>query len=158
MPTGACRPARCRPQQLIFNANSRRAARWADLRDADSASAACRRRCAAATCGAPSWMAPIAAGGSERKLIVQELERATGWEPGINQGLRSPRHQHNAGVDEAQAGRWPQAERLFGEAIRRSQTSHELDRKRTQPWRTGNETRQLRICCTQPISRIARRQ
>jgi len=36
---------------------------------------------------------------------------------GINQGLRSPASLHNAGVDEAQAGRWPQAERLFGEAI-----------------------------------------
>ena len=36
---------------------------------------------------------------------------------GINQGLRSPESLHNAGVDEAQAGRWPQAERLFGEAI-----------------------------------------
>ena len=37
---------------------------------------------------------------------------------GINQGLRSPASLHNAGVDEAQADRWPQAERLFGEAIR----------------------------------------
>ena len=36
---------------------------------------------------------------------------------GINQGLRSPTSLHNAGVDEANAGRWPQAERLFGEAI-----------------------------------------
>ena len=36
---------------------------------------------------------------------------------GINQGLRSPASLHNAGVDEANAGRWPQAERLFGEAI-----------------------------------------
>ena len=36
---------------------------------------------------------------------------------GINQGLRSPASLHNAGVDEAQAGRWPQAEHLFGEAI-----------------------------------------
>ena len=36
---------------------------------------------------------------------------------GINQGLLSPASLHNAGVDEAQAGRWPQAERLFGEAI-----------------------------------------
>ena len=36
---------------------------------------------------------------------------------GINQGLRSPASLHNAGVDEAKAGRWPQAERLFGEAI-----------------------------------------
>ena len=36
---------------------------------------------------------------------------------GINQGLRSPASLHNAGVDAAQAGRWPQAERLFGEAI-----------------------------------------
>jgi len=36
---------------------------------------------------------------------------------GINQGLRSAASLHNAGVDEAQAGRWPQAERLFGEAI-----------------------------------------
>ncbi|MCB4389113.1 pentapeptide repeat-containing protein [Synechococcus sp. MU1617] len=36
---------------------------------------------------------------------------------GIGQGLRSPAALHNAGVDEAQAGRWPQAERLFGEAI-----------------------------------------
>ena len=36
---------------------------------------------------------------------------------GIDQGLRSPASLHNAGVDEALAGRWPQAERLFGEAI-----------------------------------------
>ena len=36
---------------------------------------------------------------------------------GIDQGVRSPASLHNAGVDEAQAGRWPQAERLFGEAI-----------------------------------------
>ena len=36
---------------------------------------------------------------------------------GINPGLRSPASLHNAGVDEANAGRWPQAERLFGEAI-----------------------------------------
>ena len=36
---------------------------------------------------------------------------------GINQGLRSPASLHNAGVDEAQAGRWSQAEHLFGEAI-----------------------------------------
>ena len=36
---------------------------------------------------------------------------------GIDQGLRSPASIHNAGVEEAQAGRWPQAERLFGEAI-----------------------------------------
>ena len=36
---------------------------------------------------------------------------------GINQGLRSPASLHNAAVDEANAGRWPQAERLFGEAI-----------------------------------------
>ena len=37
---------------------------------------------------------------------------------GINEGLRSPASLHNAGVDEANAGRWPQAELLFGEAIR----------------------------------------
>ena len=36
---------------------------------------------------------------------------------GVNAGLRSPASLHNAGVDEANAGRWPQAERLFGEAI-----------------------------------------
>ena len=36
---------------------------------------------------------------------------------GINQGLRSPASLHNAGVDEANAGRWAQAEGLFGEAI-----------------------------------------
>ena len=36
---------------------------------------------------------------------------------GINEGLRSPASLHNAGVDEANAGRWPQAERLFGKAI-----------------------------------------
>ena len=36
---------------------------------------------------------------------------------GIGQGLLSSTSLHNAGVDEAQAGRWPQAERLFGEAI-----------------------------------------
>ena len=37
---------------------------------------------------------------------------------GIDQGLRSAASLHNAGVDEAQAGRWPQAEHLFGEAIK----------------------------------------
>ena len=36
---------------------------------------------------------------------------------GIIQGQRSPASLHNAGVDEANAGRWPQAERLFGKAI-----------------------------------------
>ena len=36
---------------------------------------------------------------------------------GLNQGLRSSASLHNAGVDEAQAGRWPHAEQLFGEAI-----------------------------------------
>ena len=36
---------------------------------------------------------------------------------GINQDLRSPALLHSAGVDEANAGRWPQAERLFGEAM-----------------------------------------
>ena len=36
---------------------------------------------------------------------------------GISQGLRNPASLHNAGVDEANAGRWPQAERLFREAI-----------------------------------------
>ena len=36
---------------------------------------------------------------------------------GLKQGLRSSASLHNAGVDEAQAGRWPQAELLFGEAI-----------------------------------------
>ena len=36
---------------------------------------------------------------------------------GITPGLRSLASLHNAGVDEANAGRWPQAERLFGEAI-----------------------------------------
>ena len=36
---------------------------------------------------------------------------------GINQGLRSSASLHNAGVEEANAGRWPQAEQLFGEAI-----------------------------------------
>ena len=36
---------------------------------------------------------------------------------GINQGLLHPASLHNAGVDEANAGRWPQAERLFAEAI-----------------------------------------
>ena len=36
---------------------------------------------------------------------------------GIDQGLRSAASLHNSGVDEAQAGRWPQAEHLFGEAI-----------------------------------------
>ena len=37
---------------------------------------------------------------------------------GINKGLRSPASLHNAGVDEANAGRWPQAEHLFQEAIK----------------------------------------
>ena len=36
---------------------------------------------------------------------------------GIEQGLRSAASLHNTGVDEAQAGRWRQAERLFGDAI-----------------------------------------
>ena len=36
---------------------------------------------------------------------------------GIGQGHRSPPSLHNAGVDEARAGRWVQAERLFGQAI-----------------------------------------
>ena len=36
---------------------------------------------------------------------------------GISQGLLSSSSLHNAGVDEAEAGRWPQAEHLFGEAI-----------------------------------------
>lgn len=36
---------------------------------------------------------------------------------GIGQGVLSSLSLHNAGVDEAEAGRWPQAERLFGEAI-----------------------------------------
>ena len=37
---------------------------------------------------------------------------------GIGQGHRSSASLHNAGVDEAQAGRWVQAERLFGQAIK----------------------------------------
>ena len=36
---------------------------------------------------------------------------------GIGQGLLSSSSLHNAGVDEAEAGRWAEAERLFGEAI-----------------------------------------
>ena len=36
---------------------------------------------------------------------------------GIGQGHRSSASLHNAGVDEAQAGRWIQAENLFGQAI-----------------------------------------
>ena len=36
---------------------------------------------------------------------------------GIDQGVLSSISLHNAGVDEAEAGRWPQAERLFREAI-----------------------------------------
>ena len=46
---------------------------------------------------------------------------------GINQGLRSPASLHNAGVDEANAGRWPQAERLFGKAI-------QADPEQTMSW------------------------
>jgi len=55
---------------------------------------------------------------SGSQLSPGALER-THWlgARGINQGLRSPASLHNAGVDEAQAGRWPQAERLFDEAI-----------------------------------------
>jgi len=61
---------------------------------------------------------------------------------GINQGLRSPASLHNAGVDEANAGRWPQAERLFGEAI-------QADPEQAMSWITrglsrgqqGNETK-----------------
>ena len=36
---------------------------------------------------------------------------------GIDQGLLRSSSLHNAGVDEAEAGRWPQAEHLFGQAI-----------------------------------------
>ena len=46
---------------------------------------------------------------------------------GINQGQRSPASLHNAGVDEANAGRWPQAERLFGKAI-------QADPEQTMSW------------------------
>ena len=55
---------------------------------------------------------------SGSQLIPGALDRSH-WlgARGINQGLRSPASLHNAGVDEAQAGRWPQAEHLFGEAI-----------------------------------------
>ena len=61
---------------------------------------------------------------------------------GINEGLRSPASLHNAGVDEANAGRWPQAERLFGEAI-------QADPEQAMSWITrglsrgqqGNETK-----------------
>ena len=51
----------------------------------------------------------ISPGGLERSYWLGTI--------GIDQGLRSPASIHNAGVEEAQAGRWPQAERLFGEAI-----------------------------------------
>ena len=61
---------------------------------------------------------------------------------GINQGQRSPASLHNAGVDEANAGRWPQAERLSGEAI-------QADPEQTMSWiarglsrgQQGNETK-----------------
>ena len=61
---------------------------------------------------------------------------------GINQGQRSPASLHNAGVEEANAGRWPQAERLFGEAI-------QADPEQTMSWiarglsrgQQGNETK-----------------
>ena len=61
---------------------------------------------------------------------------------GIIQGQRSPASLHNAGVDEANAGRWPQAERLFGEAI-------QADPEQTMSWiarglsrgQQGNETK-----------------
>lgn len=46
---------------------------------------------------------------------------------GISEGLRSPASLHNAGVDEANAGRWPQAERLFGAAI-------QADPEQTMSW------------------------
>ena len=46
---------------------------------------------------------------------------------GIIQGQRSPASLHNAGVDEANAGRWPQAERLFGKAI-------QADPEQTMSW------------------------
>ena len=56
---------------------------------------------------------------SRSQLNPGALERSHWQEAiGIKQGLRSPASLHNAGVDEAQAGRWPQAERLFGEAIK----------------------------------------
>ena len=38
-------------------------------------------------------------------------------EPGVNQGARSHAGLHNAGVNAAQAGRWPEAEQLFNAAI-----------------------------------------
>ena len=55
---------------------------------------------------------------SGSQISVGALDRSH-WHGarGINQGLRSPASLHNAGVDEAQAGRWSQAEHLFGEAI-----------------------------------------
>ena len=36
---------------------------------------------------------------------------------GVSKGIRSHAGLHNAGVDAAQAGRWPEAERLFSDAI-----------------------------------------
>ena len=51
----------------------------------------------------------ISAGGLDRSHWLGSI--------GIGQGLLSSSSLHNAGVDEAHAGRWPQAERLFGKAI-----------------------------------------
>ena len=71
---------------------------------------------------------------------------------GIKQGLRSAASLHNAGVDEAQNGRWPQAERLFGEAI-------QADPDQPMSWiarglsrgKQGDKTKATRICCMQQI-------
>ena len=55
---------------------------------------------------------------SGAQLDQDALERAH-WHGarGIAQGSRSHAGLHNAGVDAAQAGRWPEAERLFSDAI-----------------------------------------
>ena len=55
---------------------------------------------------------------SGAKLDERALERAH-WQGarGIAKGSRSHAGLHNAGVDAAQAGRWPEAEKLFSAAI-----------------------------------------
>ena len=55
---------------------------------------------------------------SEARLSPMALEKAH-WQnaQGISEGLRSHSVLHNAGVQAFQAGRWPEAEKLFSDAI-----------------------------------------
>ena len=85
--------------------------------------------------------------------MKERSNAATGWEPWASPGLRSHASLHNAGVDEANAGRWPQAERLFGEAIQADpDQAMSWIAKGTQPRRSrAMKPRRLRICCMQLI-------